>query len=203
MRIALRFIAVGFFAVLCSVGVVAAQEAAAQPQASASSAAAAQPAAKPADVASPTAILAAAYDAISGPATQERDWDRARSLFLPGAHLIQSAPDKAGKYTTTVLSVDDFVAAATPYFKQNDFFERGVSTHIDRYGNIIQAFSTYESAHVKNGKPFARGINSFQLLYKDNRWWIVTIFWQEEDKDFPIPAKYAPAHKHPGAVPNH
>jgi hypothetical protein len=33
-----------------------------------------QPAAKPADVASPDAIMDAAYDSISGPATQERDW---------------------------------------------------------------------------------------------------------------------------------
>jgi len=45
----------------------------------------APPAAKPADVASPDAILAATYDVISGPAGQKRDWDRFRSLFLSGA----------------------------------------------------------------------------------------------------------------------
>jgi hypothetical protein len=154
-----------------------------------------QPAAKPADVASPDAIMAAAYDSISGPATQERDWNRLRSLFLPGAHLIQSAPDKDGKYTTTVMSVDEFVAAATPYFKQNDFFEREIWSHSDRYANIIQRFSTYASSHTKGGEPFARGINSFQLLYKDGRWWIVTIFWQEEDAEYPIPGKFLPIKK--------
>jgi hypothetical protein len=154
-----------------------------------------QPAANPSDVSSPKAILAAAYDAISGPATKDRDWDRLRSLFLPGARLIQSSPDQSGKYTTTVLSLDDFIAAATPYFKQGAFYERESASHADRYGNIMQVFSTYESSLTKNGKPFARGINSFQLLYKDNRWWIVTIFWQEEDHDFPIPAKYLPAKK--------
>lgn len=104
-------------------------------------------------------------------------------------------PDKDGKYTTTVLSVDEFVADATPYFKDGDFYERESASHSDRYGNIMQVFSTYESLRAKNGKPFARGINSFQLLYKDNRWWIVTIFWQEEDHDFPIPTKYLPAKK--------
>jgi hypothetical protein len=36
--------------------------------------------AKRSDVASPDAILAAAYDVMSGPAGQERDWDRMRSL---------------------------------------------------------------------------------------------------------------------------
>lgn len=154
-----------------------------------------QPAAKPEDVASPKAIIAAAYDSISGPATQARDWDRLRSLFLPGAHLIQSAPDEQGKYTTTVLSMDEFVAAAKPYFEQNDFYEREIAAHADHYANIVQQFSTYESAHTKGGKPFARGVNSFQLLYKDGRWWIVTIFWQEEDHDYPIPAKFLPAKK--------
>lgn len=189
-----RFLALIVFAIIAPVG-FAAQEPTPQLPSTAQASASPQPAAKPADVASPKAILAAAYDAISGPATQERDWDRLRSLFLPGARLIQSAPDQDGKYTTTVLSLDDFIADATPYFKQGDFYERESTSHSDRYGNIMQVFSTYESLRAKNGKPFARGINSFQLLYKDNRWWIVTIFWQEEDHDFPIPAKYLPAKK--------
>jgi hypothetical protein len=36
------------------------------------------------DVESIDAIIAAAYDVISGPAGQKRDWDRERSLFYPG-----------------------------------------------------------------------------------------------------------------------
>jgi hypothetical protein len=148
-----------------------------------------------ADVASPQAIVTAAYDSISGPATQERDWNRLRSLFLPGAHFIQSTPDADGKYTTNVLSMDEFVAAATPYFKEHDFYERELWEHQDRYANIVQRFSTYASARTKDGEPFARGVNSFQLLYKDGRWWIVTIFWQEEDREYPIPAKFLPGKK--------
>jgi hypothetical protein len=174
-------------------GLISGGSLAAQTSASASSSAGdAQPGAKAADVASPQAIIDAAYDSISGPATQERDWNRLRSLFLPGAHFIQSAPDAAGKYTTNILSMDEFVAAATPYFKEHDFFERELWSHEDRYANIIQRFSTYASAHTKGGEPFARGVNSFQLLYKDGRWWIVTIFWQEEDHEYPIPAKLLP-----------
>ncbi len=176
------------FAVASFGGTLAAQTAAAPVEAQ-------QPVAKPADVASPDAIMDAAYDSISGPATQERDWNRLRSLFLPGAHLISTAPDASGKYTTTVMSVDEFVAAAAPYFKQNDFFEREIWSHSDRYANIIQRFSTYASSRAKGGEPFARGVNSFQLLYKDGRWWIVTIFWQEEDHDYPIPEKLLPGKK--------
>src|SRR5688572_26940736 len=43
------------------------------------------PAADPKDVATMDAIVAALYDVISGPAGQKRNWDRFRSLFVPGA----------------------------------------------------------------------------------------------------------------------
>jgi len=39
------------------------------------------PAAVPTDVATIDAIIHAAYDVISGPAGQARDWNRERSLF--------------------------------------------------------------------------------------------------------------------------
>jgi hypothetical protein len=190
-----RFLAAMVLAFVTPVGFAIAQQATPQPPSTPAASASPQPAANPADVASPKAILAAAYDVISGPSTQPRNWDRLRSLFLPGARLIETSPDKDGKYSTTVLSVEEFITAAEPFVKQDSFFEREAASHSDRYGNIMQVFSTYESLHAKDGKPFARGINSFQLLYKENRWWIVTIFWQEEDQDFPIPAKYLPAKK--------
>src|SRR6266446_10466435 len=53
--------------------------------------------ANPADVESIEAIIAAAYDSISGPAGKKRDWDRMRSLFIAGARLIPTAKD-AGKH---------------------------------------------------------------------------------------------------------
>src|SRR6478609_3906954 len=40
------------------------------------------------DVKSMDAIIAALYEVISGPAGQQRDWDRMRNLFVPGARLI-------------------------------------------------------------------------------------------------------------------
>lgn len=47
-----------------------------------------RPEANPADVKSPDAIVSAVYEAVSGSAGEERDWDRLRSLFLPEARLI-------------------------------------------------------------------------------------------------------------------
>ena|ERR1700675_79677 len=152
--------------------------------------------AKPADVASPDAILAAAYDVISGPAARERDWDRFRSLFYPGAHLIPTKPKKEGGLSAAFVTPDGYVDRAGPYFKKNGFFEREIARRSERWGSIMQVFSTYESRHdPKDPVPFARGINSFQLFFDGTRWWIMTIYWAEETPQTPLPPEFLrPSH---------
>src|ERR1700683_3363497 len=177
-----------FFLVLAVTSATAQSQA---PQVSATPAAA--PAAKPADVASPDAILAATYDVISGPAGKA-DWDRFRSLFVPGARLIAVQKGKDGNLGARVFTPDDYITRGGPYLEKNGFFEREASPHADRYGNIMQIFSPYESRHDgKDAEPFARGINSFQLFFDGARWWVVTIFWQEETPDAPLPKEFLPA----------
>ena len=152
---------------------------------------AAIPPANPADVATMDSIIAAVYDVISGPAKSPRNWDRFRSLFVPGARLIPTGRRPTGEVLTRVLSPDDYVQRSAPILEQNGFFEREISRRVEKYANIAHIFSTYESRHAKDEeKPFARGINSFQLMNDGKRWWIVTIFWQGEDDKNPLPAEY-------------
>lgn len=150
------------------------------------------PKAKAADVASPDALIAALYDSISGPAGQPRDWNRFRSLFLPDARLIPTRHAKAGgSADVTPMTVDGFREYATPILEQG-FFERGIHNTTESFGDVVQVFSTYDSRKSKDAQPFARGINSMQLFYDGTRYWTVTIFWDQESPDNPIPAKYLP-----------
>ncbi|MGH9745233.1 MAG: hypothetical protein ACRD59_03885 [Candidatus Acidiferrales bacterium] len=173
-----------------------AQDASQQKSAPAAQAPAAPPAAKPADVASPDAIMAAVYDVISGPAGP-RDWDRFNSLFAPGARLIPISAKKDGSgFASFVMSPQEYVDRAGAYFLKNGFVEREAFRKTERFGNIIQLFSTYESRHdAKEEKPFTRGINSFQLYNDGTRWWVVTIMWQEESAENPIPKEFLPPTK--------
>jgi hypothetical protein len=149
------------------------------------------PPAIPADVASIDAIIAAVYDVISGPAGKKRDWDRMRSLFISGARLIPTGPRPTGEYGSRVLTVDDYVQRSSPFLEKEGFFEKEVSRQTEMFGQIAHVFSTYESRHnADDAKPFARGINSIQLMNDGKRWWIVTIFWQGEDAKNPLPEKY-------------
>lgn len=146
--------------------------------------------AKITDVATMDSTIAALYDVISGPAGK-RDWDRFRSLFIPGARLIPTGSRPTGEVGSRVLTVDDYVQRAGPLFEKEGFFEREASRQVERFGNIAHIFSTYESRHAKDdAKPFQRGINSIQLMNDGKRWWIVTIFWQGEDDKNPIPSMY-------------
>lgn len=154
----------------------------------------APPAAKPADVASPDGILAAVYEVISGPAGQVRDWDRFRSLCWPGARLIPTGPKKDGSgFFARSYTPDEYIARSTPYFEKEGFYEKEAARRMERYGNIVQVFSTYESRHNPKEAPFARGINSFQLFFDGTRWWVVTVFWQAETAENPIPKEFLPA----------
>ena len=149
-------------------------------------------AADPADVESVDAIIAAVYDVISGPAGAERDWDRMRSLFLPDARLIPSAPSPNGGYQHRYMALDEWIEGAAQFFAANPFFEVEIARVDEKYGHIAHAFSTYESRREADGDPFTRGINSFQLLNDGERWWIVNIFWQGETEEEPIPPRYLP-----------
>jgi hypothetical protein len=151
------------------------------------------PAANPADVSSPDAILTALYDVISGPAGHPRDWNRFRSLFLPGARLIPTGRRPDGSTGARVLSPEDYIARTTPFFEKEGFYEKEIARRTDRFGNVLHAFSTYEARHsADDAQPFLRGINSIQLYFDGSRWWVVTVFWQPETPDSPLPKSYLP-----------
>src|SRR5437016_1179503 len=81
--------------------------------------------ANPTDVASIDAIITAAYDSISGPAGQKRDWSRERSLFYPGARLIPTAkPDENNDLAPEMLDVDGFIARVERILRSTDFTKR-------------------------------------------------------------------------------
>jgi hypothetical protein len=149
--------------------------------------------ARSADVQSIDAIVGALYDVISGPAGQQRDWDRLRSLFVPGARMIPTALAATGGTAARVLDVDGYIQRSGPALERG-FFEREVARKTELFDNIAHVFSTYESRRaLADAAPFARGINSIQLMKDGDRWWVVTIFWQAERPDHPIPSTYLPA----------
>lgn len=143
------------------------------------------------DVVSVDAIIAALYNVISGPAGEARNWNRMRSLFLPEGKLVATAVRPTGEVVKRVLTVEEYITGNGPVLEKNGFFEKEIYRKQEVYGHIAHCFSTYEARRTATDvEPFMRGINSIQLYNDGKRWWILTVFWQTENKDLLIPKEY-------------
>ena len=146
--------------------------------------------AKQEDVKSADAIIAALYDVISGPAGEKRDWDRMKSLFIPEGRLMPTGKGPNG-VGYRLWTVQEYIDQAGTGLEANGFFEVEISRKSESYGTISHVFSTYESRRtLADEKPFARGINSIQLMKDDHRWYIMNIMWMGETEAYPLPKKY-------------
>jgi len=149
------------------------------------------PVAIPADVASVDAIVAALYDVISGPVGHKRDWDRLRSLFVPGGKMIPVVPRQQGGFAPSIISPDEFVQRSGELIEKYGFTEREIARRVQRFGNIAHVFSTYEGRfQAPDAPPPPRGINSIQLVNDGSRWWVMNIMWEAERPDNKLPEKY-------------
>ena len=146
----------------------------------------------------PEAVVDAAYAVIQRRPGDRYDWDLFRSLFLPQASLVPNTEQSEGAFT--VLTPGGFAAWVdrhTPYGTDQDrgFAEEEVHRVVERYGDVAQVFSTYKKRFYDSDEVLGRGINSFQLVRHDGRWWIVGIVWDEEyggseQGGGPIPDRY-------------
>jgi hypothetical protein len=150
------------------------------------------PPADPADVESIESIVAALYDVISGPVGEPRDWNRMRSLFAPGGRLMPTAPRPGGATGLRFMEVNDYIALSGATLEARGFREHEIARRVERFGDIAHVFSTYEGFQGDETEPFLRGINSIQLLDDGSRWWILSVYWQAESPDNPLPGRYLP-----------
>jgi hypothetical protein len=143
-----------------------------------------------ADVNTIDGIISNLYKVISGPMGARRDWNLMRSLFRSEARLNSISRDKDGKSRFLSMTMEDYIRNTTPLFDSQGFFEKEIGRTVEQYGDVAQVFSAYETRKEENGPIDARGVNSIQLVYKDDRYWILNIIWNRESEKNPIPAKY-------------
>jgi len=129
------------------------------------------------------------YQLISGPAGT-RDWARFAALFADGARLIPMRALQVGGVGPKVMTVEEYVKRAGTNFEKGEFYESEVARRVERFANIAHAFSTFEARRAIAGEPFARGINSIQLVKAGKEWKVITILWDSEHGPNSLPAKY-------------
>jgi hypothetical protein len=173
----------------------AARSAAAQPAAGHAQPEAAPPPEPPApraeDVATIEGIMTALYESTAGPAGQARDWDRLRSICGSETRFLAARPGAEGRSVVFSLTVEDYIMHNRRYFEKGGYFETEVARRVETFGNIAQVWSTYEARRSQDDpRPYTRGINSVQLLRDGERWWVLSVLWDMERPESPIPARY-------------
>ena len=149
------------------------------------------PHAAAADVASPQAVVSAYYASLSGPAGQKRDWNRFLSLFFTGARLLPAEGRGHSGTMPHVFSPQTYLFNVEPNMMKEGFIETEIAHRDAGIGKILHVFSTYEVRHAAGeAKPFVRGLNSFQLFFDGQRWWIVSVMWQPETSRLKLPDEY-------------
>ena len=136
------------------------------------------------------AIIHDFYDVISGLAGEERDWDRMRSMFIPGARLIPNSVVCSSSQLSAV-GIDAYIEKLSAFLRQCDFFETGFICHVEVFGNIANVVSTYEARHAQDDTvPGKQGVNFIHLLDDGKQWRITGMIWKDAGRDIPIPEVY-------------
>jgi hypothetical protein len=141
---------------------------------------------------SPEAVVSALYSLISGPAEFERDWTAVGDLFHPGSRLVVAFTHADGRSELKEWTPETFAReAAEDYRNRGGLWEREIASRVERFGSIAHVWSSYESQQGSpEAEPFARGINSVQLLQNQGRWWITSLVFDIEQPFNLIPTKY-------------
>lgn len=113
------------------------------------------------------------------------NWDRFMNLFLPEGVMIWtgSKNDTAMAKTIPVTNMKNYDS-----YSESGFNERVLKRITHAFGQVATVFESYE-ATTPDGKYKSRGVNIYQLIYKQGRWWIASISWSDETEKLKLPTE--------------
>lgn len=138
------------------------------------------------------AAIRECYAMISGPAGP-RDWSRQDAIFHPDCRQMRTGVDADGMPWMETFTPEEYRANADALLSRMDFYEVELVNRIEVFGNMAQAWSSYEAKHHPgDAEPERRGINAFQF-YKgpEGHWRIVSMIWDNEREGLSLPLEMA------------
>lgn len=139
------------------------------------------------DVKTIDALIKASYEVVSGEKGASRQWERDNYLHHPKA--VYSYFDRQKKQQVT-LTLSEFHKETDDMIFATAFYEREINREARIYGNIAHVWSTYETRLQKDGPVARRGINSIQLIYENNRWFVISWTFCGETENNKIPQTF-------------
>jgi hypothetical protein len=140
---------------------------------------------------SPENLVKEIYQSVSfDSAGPKPDWEKVRSMFLDNAVIVL----RVTRDSMAVFSVQGFIDDFVGFIDRSAAKQRGFSERIVRmkpmvFGNIAHVLVLYEAQIPGSQRPPQRGVDSWELLRRNGRWWIVSVTNEIPAPDRPIPAE--------------
>ena len=111
-----------------------------------------------------------------------------RTLFLPTANFTVVGEEN-GKKLHETMNLNDFLESLTDEYYSNGYFEIGKGEIIEQFNGIAQVIQSFYGKDSEGEEAW--GVNSYQLIYSNGRWWIANMVWtMSPNGKKGIPKKY-------------
>jgi len=125
---------------------------------------------------------------VSGKKGQARNWEALRNLFLRTATFTVLNNNDSIQQPVETVNLDDFIKLLHDEYYEQGYLEYEIGKTVDEYNGIANVFQSFYGKDSENKEE--RGINSYQLVYFEKRWWIVSLLWTGDTNGVKIPKKY-------------
>lgn len=120
---------------------------------------------------------------------EEPDWDAFRNLFLPKAQMMALTEGPNGQQNFSSMNLEEFIRYVGPNYARNGFEEYSLGHTIEEFNGIATVFQSFYCKTL-DGAYENRGVNTYQLVFLQDRWWIAAALFTNEDSENKLPERY-------------
>jgi hypothetical protein len=130
-------------------------------------------------------ILRAVLKGVSNKRGEARNWAAFRTLFLPACTFtVVNHSDSLFKPLETV-NLDEFIKTVSEDSDEVGYTEKELGRITQRFNGIANVFQGFVGIDAGNNK--LRGVNSYQLVFANSRWYVANLVWTLETKGAKFP----------------
>lgn len=136
----------------------------------------------------PEGVCAKMLEFISFEKDEVKDWDEYRNLFLPNAQKMSFRFDPGeplGKQARG-QNIEEFVRNWGPSYAKTGFEEYVIGVDVKEFNGIASVFQSFYCKTL-DGTYEARGVNAYQVVFLNNRWWIASSMFTNETEESKLP----------------
>ena len=100
--------------------------------------------------------------------------------------VLDHRPEAPEPFETVTL--EEFIEMMNDPYYERGFHEEELHKVVNEFNGIANVFQTYYGRDSEGYED--KGINSYHLVFFNDRWWIASLIWVGESEDVKLPTKY-------------